>query len=202
MALTDRGHNSGNASNPGRDDPRGQVADIDDLHESVGGRRRENTTAASQPSRPVPESVARDTGYNDQSGPRDEEPVADTGSAGSLSGHLRLCIVGRVLRLGTLSQLDRLSCVDRLSCLDSSGLIIPSVRGYPRHHGSVARTVGLNEVHALRYRAVPPGTTARSMPEVNAIRVLPSSRFAIGKGLGPERYSPAPPFRHCPRSSW
>ena len=90
MALTDRGHNSGNATNPGRNDPRGQVADIDDLHESVGCHRCENTTAASQPSQPVPESIARLTGYNEQSGPRDEEPVADTGSAGSLSGHLRL----------------------------------------------------------------------------------------------------------------
>jgi|GEM_PF-3271875 len=68
MALSDRGHNSGNATNPGRNDPRGQVADIDDLHESVGGCRRENTTAASQPSRPVPESVARVTEYNDSPG--------------------------------------------------------------------------------------------------------------------------------------
>ena len=94
-----------------------------------------------------------------------------------------MCIVGRAIRLGTLSRLDR------LSCLDSSGLIIPSVRGYRRHHDPVARTVGervqgrfdqvqfvgeldelvplavqpvigasqgsvgLNEVRALRYRA-------------------------------------------------
>ena len=136
MALTDRVHNSGNATNPGRNDPRGQVADIDDLHESVGGCRCENTTSASRPSRPVPESVARVSGSNDQSGPRDEELVADTGSAGTLSGHLRLCIVGRAIRLGTLSRLDR------LSCLVSSGLVIPSVHGYRRHQGPVARTVG------------------------------------------------------------
>lgn len=136
MALTDRVHNSGDPTNPGRNDSRGQVADIDDLHESVGGCRRKNTTIASQPSRPVPESVARVTGSNDQSGPRDEELVADTGSTGPLSGHLRLYIVDRAIRLGTLSQLDR------LSCLVSSGLVIPSVPGYRRHQGSVARTVG------------------------------------------------------------
>ena len=136
MALTDRVHNSGHATNPGRKDPRSQVADIDDLLESVGGFRRENTTTVSQPSLSVAESVAQVTGSNDQSWPRDEDLVADTGSAGTLSGHLRLCIVGRAIRLGTLSRLDR------LSCLDSFGLIIPSVRGYRRHHGPVARTVG------------------------------------------------------------
>ena len=90
-----------------RDDPVGEVANVDELHRLVGRGRREHAATLGDASRPVREAVRRIVRADDQPRPDDERALAEGVHDDLLARRLQRAVVLDVLRVAVVELRHR-----------------------------------------------------------------------------------------------